>query len=103
LLLPLNDAPNAKGILPGKMYEYMALERPILAIGPERSDCQAILKETQAGFYHEFDDVEGIRQTIALVFEKMKRGEPVVNVENTEQFSRRNLAGKIIRLAEKQA
>jgi glycosyltransferase involved in cell wall biosynthesis len=103
LLLPLNDAPNAKGILPGKMYEYMALERPILAIGPEGSDCQSILQETQAGFYHGFDDVEGISQSIAIVFEKMQRGESVVKIENTEQFSRRNLAGKIIRLAEKQA
>ncbi|HSH20951.1 MAG TPA: glycosyltransferase, partial [Draconibacterium sp.] len=46
LLLPLNDAPNVKGILPGKMYEYIALRRPILALGPTDADYAEILHET---------------------------------------------------------
>ncbi len=59
LLLPLNDAPNVKGILPGKMYEYMALRRPILALGPTDADYAEILRDTKAGVSLEFNDDAG--------------------------------------------
>ena len=33
LLLLLNDTPNARGILTGKLFEYLSVGRPILAVG----------------------------------------------------------------------
>lgn len=45
LLLPINDAPNSKGILPGKLYEYLATKKPILAVGPADGDIAKILSE----------------------------------------------------------
>jgi glycosyltransferase involved in cell wall biosynthesis len=43
LLLFVNNSPNAKGILTGKIFEYMASGRPILAIGPKDGDTAIIL------------------------------------------------------------
>lgn len=48
LLLPLNNVKSQKGIVTGKVFEYLASEQPILAIGPPDGDAAAILS-TQAG------------------------------------------------------
>jgi glycosyltransferase involved in cell wall biosynthesis len=98
LLLPLNDAPNVRGILPGKMYEYMALRRPILAIGPPEGDFARILDETRAGFTHSFTDQQGIKETLRKLFADFKAGKLEVNSSDFERFSRKNLACEIINL-----
>ncbi|MBL7965020.1 MAG: glycosyltransferase family 4 protein [Flavobacteriales bacterium] len=46
LLLSLNDAPNAKGILTSKLFEYLATGRPILAVGPADGDAARVLRGT---------------------------------------------------------
>lgn len=37
-LLPLNNTPNAKGIMPNKLYEYLATGKPMIVIGPKDGD-----------------------------------------------------------------
>jgi len=98
LLLPLNNAPNVKGILPGKMYEYMALRRPILAIGPPDGDFAGIIEETQSGFVHSFTDKEGIKNTISNLFSAFLAGKLGIGSSGYERFSRRNLAREITNL-----
>jgi glycosyltransferase involved in cell wall biosynthesis len=98
LLLPLNDAPNARGILPGKMFEYLALNRPILAIGPKGSDCETIILKTGAGAYCDFGDNEGLKISLGKMFTDWQKGERIVNARDIERFSRRNLAGKMMEL-----
>jgi glycosyltransferase involved in cell wall biosynthesis len=98
LLLPLNNSPNAKGILPGKMFEYMALCRPILAIGPSGSDCEAIIHMAEAGYYNDFEDGKGIKVSVEKLFKAFQTGECKTETRNIESFSRRNLAREIISL-----
>jgi glycosyltransferase involved in cell wall biosynthesis len=43
LLLPINDTPNSQGILPGKLYEYLSVGRPIVAVGPAQGDVARVL------------------------------------------------------------
>lgn len=45
LLVVVNQAPNAKGILTGKIFEYLASGRPVLALGPEDGDLASILHD----------------------------------------------------------
>ena len=44
LLLIEIDSEETKCIIPGKLFEYMVSERPILAIGPANSDFESIIK-----------------------------------------------------------
>jgi glycosyltransferase involved in cell wall biosynthesis len=99
LLLPINDAPNAKGILPGKMYEYMAIKRPILAIGPAEADFSRIIQETKSGCVHTFDDVSGIKKTLSAYFDLFLENKLEVRSNSYEKFSRKSLAKKFIELA----
>jgi glycosyltransferase involved in cell wall biosynthesis len=98
LLLPLNDAPNVKGILPGKMYEYMALRRPILALGPIDADYAKILKETNAGVPLGFNDADGIKKTLQAYFHLFQKNILAVDSGAYEKYSRKSLAGQLVRL-----
>ena len=53
LLLLIPDLPNNKGILTGKLFEYIGSGRPIWGFGPDGSDAQAILDNVNAGKLHE--------------------------------------------------
>ncbi len=43
LLLSVNDTANAKGVLTSKVFEYLAVGRPILAFGPKDGDVARVL------------------------------------------------------------
>ncbi len=38
-----------KYVCPGKLFEYLAAMRPILALGPHSGDCAQVLQDTGAG------------------------------------------------------
>lgn len=50
LLLPINDTPKSAGILPGKLYEYLSVGRPILAVGPSTGDVARVLGDAYPVF-----------------------------------------------------
>ncbi len=98
LLLPINDAKNAQGILPGKMFEYLAVKRPVLAIGPTSADFAKIIRETQSGVAHNFEDVAGIKDSVRSFFGKYQKNDLQIESGSLEQFSRKNLSKKFMEL-----
>jgi glycosyltransferase involved in cell wall biosynthesis len=101
LLLAINDAPNARGILPGKMYEYMALKRPILAIGPTDSDFADIIKETSSGVAVDFGNSDEMKTIMINFYSLFLKNQLTVQSGSVENYSRKKLAEKFITLAEK--
>lgn len=96
LLLLINNTPQAKGILSGKLFEYLAANRPILAVGPADGDVASILQETQAGHIAGFDDKNGMK-TIVENYYKLFQNRQLLchsDMEAIDRYSRRNLAGK---------
>lgn len=102
LLLLINNAPNAKGIVTGKLYEYLASLRPILAIGPEDGDAAKILAETNAGQTVSFDNKERMKEAIKDLYQRYLEDNllPYKNKE-IEKYSRKALAGEYGRLLDK--
>jgi len=92
LLLPINSTPNAMGILPGKLYEYLGAQRPVLAIGPLTSDAAKVLRLTQAGAINDYPDLEGLKNNLNRYFRQYQEGQLEVSSSGIERFSRRNLA-----------
>ncbi|MFC2175958.1 glycosyltransferase family 4 protein [Bacteroidota bacterium] len=60
LLLVIPKVQDNKGILTGKLFEYLALKRPILGIGPLDGDAAKVLKETRAGEMFDYSDASRI-------------------------------------------
>lgn len=99
LLLFVNNTPNAKGILTGKLFEYIASGRPILSIGPENGDSARILNETQSGVTVDFNDKEKMKSVIRDFVEKYNDNQLITqHNEMVEKYSRRNLTKDFVKL-----
>ena len=70
LLLMPDSEPRAKGLLTGKLFEYMASGRPILCIGPEDGDAARILRETGAGQTVSFEDKEKMKEALKNLYQR---------------------------------
>lgn len=97
-LLVINNSPNSRTIIPGKLYEYLGSGRPLLAVGPKDSDSAKVIELTKGGVVHEYDDVEGLKQRILDYFRLYEEGKLNGNAEGTQQFTRRHLASEFAKV-----
>lgn len=96
LLLIEIDAEITKSIIPGKLFEYMVSERPILALGPENSDFESIIKSTNTGVFHQYNEFDELKQTILSFYEKYKTQSLQVHAVGLQQYSRKNLTKQLV-------
>ena len=69
LLLGIN-MPMTANVIHGKLFEYMAAQRPVLGIGPKPSDMQALFGAHQLGVYVSFTEQSIIKETLLSWFVK---------------------------------
>jgi glycosyltransferase involved in cell wall biosynthesis len=86
LLLPLNNVKSQKGIVTGKVFEYLASQQAILAIGPADGDAAAILNSQQGTFRVDF----GAAVPWAEVLQMCQHA--IVRKESLLPYSRQELA-----------
>ena len=98
LLLLINQTNNAKGIVTGKLYEYLAARRPILGIGPTNGEVGEILKSSQAGIMIDYIDAKKMKETILDYYQQYKNHSLTVPSNLVENFSRKNLTRDLANL-----
>ncbi len=91
LLLPVNRVPSAKGILTGKIFEYLQANRPILAIAPFDGDLAEIINKTATGIVVDFDDVKTLKESIQKMYLDFKNKNLNIASRNIEQYHRKRL------------
>lgn len=64
LILPLRQEPEYRNVLPGKIFEYLAAERPILGIGQEDGAAAELLANTGTGVMYDWDKSAQIRAAV---------------------------------------
>ncbi|MEJ7665869.1 MAG: hypothetical protein WKG07_43315 [Hymenobacter sp.] len=64
MLMAIPDVALNKGILPGKIFEYLAAHKPVLCVGPAGSDADKILREAGAGRTLPYADYKLMRRTL---------------------------------------
>jgi len=95
LLLLINNTPNSSGIIPGKVFEYLATRRPILCIGPLAGDSAHIVMEAKAGPVVGFDDEAKLHNVLSELFSQYTNSEQPQNETSIDQYSRKVLTGNI--------
>jgi glycosyltransferase involved in cell wall biosynthesis len=75
LLLLIPDADGrGRGVLSGKVFEYLAAERPILAIVPPDGAAADLIREVGNGVVAPPEDVPAIREALAGLVERWRAG-----------------------------
>lgn len=91
LLLLEIDSEETKGIIPGKLFEYLNAKRPILAIGPEDWEAGTMVTTAQAGAFFLHADVASLKRVLLDWFNTYQQGELQINSIDVEQYHRRAL------------
>jgi glycosyltransferase involved in cell wall biosynthesis len=89
LLLIIPDVQNALGIIPGKIFEYLASHNHILCLGPTQSDAAKIIERCAMGATFESEDAEGIAQYLQQQLDRFATStENPVNTAEIAKFTR---------------
>ena len=95
LLLIVNNVPSAKGILTGKIFEYLMAKRPVLAIAPKNGDLAEIIEKTKSGVVIDFDERELLKKSILDFYLVFKERELQVKSIDIMQYHRKELTKKV--------
>jgi glycosyltransferase involved in cell wall biosynthesis len=90
LLLLLFNSKSGIGNYPGKIFEYFAVQKPILAFGPDDSDTERLIEKTKTGIYFSYDKTN-LRNEILALF----NNETHFYFDNIESFSREKLTNDL--------
>ena len=90
------DSEETRGIIPGKIFEYMVSDRPIIAIGPMGSDFEEILKTTNTGTFFTYDEKNRLKETILAHYLLFKEQNLKVYPVGLQKYSRKNLTKQLV-------
>ena len=95
LILPLRKEPEYKAVLPGKLFEYLASQRPILGIGQSDGAMAMIVNETRTGTVIDWEDRKGLTQYIEQCWERHLEGRLSTEGADLSRFTRRSLTRRM--------
>jgi len=89
---------TSKEILTGKIFEYLAANRPVIAIGPIEGDLDNLLSETRAGMMLPSNSEPEIFEGLKWFWEGYNSGWSSFNPQNINQYSRKELTRRMSEL-----
>ncbi len=88
-----------KGILTGKLFEYLAAENPILCIGPKRGNAAAIIEKCMSGKTFEKDEIAAISSYLKDLIMQLHSNKNIkINNQLNQIYSRKNLSKQMAAL-----
>jgi glycosyltransferase involved in cell wall biosynthesis len=90
--------PEGSNAATGKLWEYLAVERPVLVIGPSTSVAAQVVHELEAGLAVEPTDDRAVEDAVLEMFRRWENGEahvPGVREEVYQRVSRQRLTGML--------
>lgn len=98
LLLIEIDSEDTKAIIPGKLFEYMVAETPIVSVGPRESDVEQIISSTNTGRYFYYDAEDELKDHLLSRFQEFKNSTFTSFPIGLQQYSRKALTKKLAEL-----
>ena len=97
LLIEINSK-DTMSIIPGKLFEYMVSERPILAIGPRGSDFAEIITNTNTGVFFDYGEKDKLKSVILTYYNQFLEGKLKSHAVGLQKYSRKNLTEQLSKL-----
>jgi glycosyltransferase involved in cell wall biosynthesis len=100
LLIAAPAGGRGTGVIPGKVFEYVAAGRPILAAVPPGGAAARLIEEIGVGVVAPSDDVDALRAALGELHERWQRGDLDVELapEARERVSRRARVAELAQL-----
>ena len=98
-LLFIDDTPANRGIVTGKLFEYLGARRPVLAFAPPDGDAASLIRDLDAGWVVRPGDVAAATRALEEIYNRWKRGalRPLAT-ERVQPFERRELTRQLASL-----
>jgi glycosyltransferase involved in cell wall biosynthesis len=100
LLLIPEAGGRGRGVLSGKVFEYLAAERPILAAVPPEGAAAQLVRDTGAGVVAAPDDVPALREVLLALHARWRAGELEATPLSAEWRSRLSRGRRVEELAD---
>ena len=93
-LLIVDDTKESASIVPGKVYEYLGIGRPVVAIAPRGSAIEQLIHETNGGFSVPAHEIQLLAGCLLEAITKWRNGQPIVEPKKDviAKYERRNAA-----------
>jgi glycosyltransferase involved in cell wall biosynthesis len=99
LLMAIPDVAHNFGILPGKVFEYLAANKPIICVGPTGSDADNLLQECGAGRAWPYDAYEAMLDYLeSLIVQWRINSNLDLPALSHSRYSRRALTKQLVSL-----
>ncbi|MEJ5306299.1 MAG: glycosyltransferase family 4 protein [Ignavibacteria bacterium] len=99
LWLMIRHSKNPHLYATSKLFEYIGTGKPILACVPRNGAAAMILKDYEASFIIEPDDVDGIKNYLIELFDLFKKNQlPVGDKKFIQQFERKKLTQELVKI-----
>lgn len=104
LLLLANTTEGAEATVPGKLFEYLAVRRPVLAVAPRASETEEVVSRTRAGWLAAPGDPEAVEAALRAAWRAHAAGEPFEpNEAEVARFERSHQAAELAALFDRVA
>lgn len=97
LLIEINSE-ETKSIIPGKLFEYIVSERPIIAIGPKDSDFAEIITATNTGVFFTYDEKNTLKALLLNYYLEYQNKNLKVHAVGLQHYSRKNLTEQLVQI-----
>ena len=100
LMVEVNDNDSSYAI-PGKLFDYLNSKRPIIAIGPDKSEVDQILYDTNAGKFFNYNESINLKLHIENLYNQYEMGSISYDAKNISIYKRKNLTEELSKIINK--
>lgn len=96
-LLIVDESKESEEIVPGKVYEYLGVGRPVFAVAPESSAISKLIIETNGGFIAHQSEKEKLKSNFLHFYNSWTQGKEIItqNRKEIEKYERRENAATL--------
>ncbi|MCL5407042.1 MAG: glycosyltransferase [Patescibacteria group bacterium] len=97
LLLILSPLDNLS-VMTSKIFEYLALRKPILAIAPYKSGAAKLIHKLKVGEVANPENVEEIKEKLLKLYQSWQKNDLKIPEVNLEKYERKNLTKDLTKI-----
>ncbi len=103
LLLVVDECDESDEVVPGKIYEYIGVGRPVIAVAPEKSAIADLIVETRSGYVAHQSNLPGIARAFLTLYRDHLAGTRTLEPDRAaiDRYERRTTTGELAALMDR--